>query len=136
MLTTVVFLMVVSTKLLTIVNATYKVSTTTSVSIIKTSITWSVTVSLSFPTRILWSTAPSSIIVTASAALPCRRLNRNPWYYDRSWSLIRNRRWKITTVILLMEIETELLAVIAPTHKVSFAASMSIINPSIKRSIP
>merc|ERR1719402_1054885 len=135
LLTAVILVMVVSTKLLTVVTATHKVSTTSSVSIINTSITCSITVSLSFITRILWSTASPTIIVTPSASLTCGRFKRNAWNDDRCWPICAYRRWQITTVILLMEIKSKLLAVIAATDKISLTASMSIINTSIKRSI-
>jgi len=134
-LTAVVLLVVVSSKLLAVVAATHKVSTASSVPVIETSISCSVTVSLSLPTRILWCAASPPVIVTASAALSCWRVKRNPWEEDRSWSLRNNRRCYVTAVILLMEVKTKLLAVIAATHKVSLTASMAVINTSIKRSI-
>jgi len=134
-LTAVILVMVVSSKLLTVVAATHKVSTASSVSIIETSISCSVTISLSLATRILWCAASPPVIVTASTALPCWRVKRNPWEEDRCWSLRNNRRCYVTAVILLMEVKTKLLAVIAATHKVPLTASMAIINTSIKRSI-
>jgi len=68
-LAAVVLLVVVSSKLLAIVTPAHEVSLTARVSVIETSISRSVTVSLSFTTRLLWSTTSLPVVVTAPTSL-------------------------------------------------------------------
>merc|ERR1712106_316043 len=68
--------MVVQSKLLAVVAATNKISLAAFITIMKTSTTGSVTVSLSFITRLFWSAASPSTIITTRAPLSCGGLNR------------------------------------------------------------
>ena len=67
--------------------------------------------------------------------LTCRRFKGNSWQRLRSRSGGQESFRKVTAVILLMVVETKLLAVVAATDKVSLTPLMSIISSSITRTI-
>ena len=68
-LTAVIFLVIVETKLETVVTPTHEVSLTASMSVMLTSVCRSVTVSLSLTTRLLWSTAPPTTVIPPGTSL-------------------------------------------------------------------
>jgi len=127
--------MEVGAELETVVGATHEVSLTSSMTVIGTSISRSITVSFSFITWILWSTASLAVVVSTSTSLTCRRFKGNSWQWLRSRSCGQESFRKVTAVILLMVVETKLLAVVAATDKVSLTSLMSIISSSITGSI-
>jgi len=133
-LAAVVLLVVVSSKLLAIVTPAHEVSLTARVSVIETSISRSVTVSLSFTTRLLWSTTSLPVVVTAPTSLTCRRLKRSAGHEDRFLS-DREVLGSVTAVVLLMEIGSKLSAIVTPTHEVSLAALVTVMSTAVKRSV-
>eukprot|EP00092_Neocalanus_flemingeri_P095619 GFUD01121656.1.p1 GENE.GFUD01121656.1~~GFUD01121656.1.p1 ORF type:complete len:108 (+),score=7.19 GFUD01121656.1:124-447(+) len=72
LLATIILLMVVLSKLFAIIASTHKSSFTSLMAIMLTSISRTVTISLSFVTRILRSAASSPLVVTTTAPLSCR----------------------------------------------------------------
>jgi len=127
--------MEVGTKLETVVRAAHKVSLAASMTVIDTSISRSITISLAFITGILWSTTSLAVVVSTRASLTCRRFQGNSWQWLRSRSCGQESLRKVTTIILLVIVETKLLAVVAATHQISLTTLMSIISSSISRSI-
>jgi len=134
-LTAVILGMVVSSKLETVVGATDEVSLAASVSIIVTAVSGTITVTLSLITGVLRGAASLAIVIPASTSLTCR------WFKGHSsrdqGQRLRDSQglWKVTAVILFMEVCAKLLAVIAATHQVSLTATVTIISSSIQRSI-
>jgi len=74
LLTTVVFLMIVSSKRLAVVTSTLEISFAPSMSIMLATITRSITVSFTLTTWILRSAASSSLKIASTASLAWRRL--------------------------------------------------------------
>ena len=68
-LTAVVLLVVEMAKLLAVVTATHEVSLTAGMAVIETSVTRPVTVSLSLPTGLLWSTTSPPTVVPPGTPL-------------------------------------------------------------------
>jgi len=134
-LTAVILGMVVGSKLEAVVGATDEVSLAASVSIIVTTVPGAITVTLTLITGVLRGAAPLTIVIPSSTSLTCRRLQGNT-SRDQGQRLRDSQGlWKVTAVILFMEVCAELLAVVAATHKVSLTASVTIISSSIKRSV-
>jgi len=127
--------MEVGTKLETVIGATHEVSLAASVAVIDTSVSRAITVSLAFITGILWSTTSLAVVVSTRASLTCRRFQGNSWQWLRNRSCGQESLRKVTTVVLLVIVETKLLAVVAATHEISLTTLMSIISSSISRSI-
>jgi len=134
-LTAVILGMVVGSKLETVVGATDEVSLAASVSIIVATVPRTVTVTLSLIAGVLRGAAPLTIVIPASTSLTCRRLQGNT-SRDQGQRLRDSQGlWKVTAVILFMEVCAKLLAVVAATHQVSLTATVTIISSSIKRPI-
>merc|ERR1711894_297394 len=127
--------MVVGSKLETVVGATDEVSLAASVSIIVATVPRTVTVTLSLIAGVLRGAAPLTIVISSSTSLTCRRIKGHS-SRDQGQRLRDSQGlWKITAVILFMEVCAELLAVVAATHQVSLTATVTIISSSIKRPI-
>jgi len=127
--------MEVGAKLETVVGAAHQVSLAASMTVIGTAISRSITVPFTFITRVLWGATSFTIVISSRASLTCRRFKGNSWQRLRSRSCGQESFRKVTTVVLLMVVETELLAVVAATDKVSLTPLMSIISSSITGSI-
>lgn len=134
-LTAVILGVIVGTKLETVVGAADEVTLAASVAVIVTSVTRTVTVTLTLVTRVLRSAASLTIIIPPSTSLTCGGLQRHT-----SWDQGKGLRdsqslWKVAAIILLVEVCSELLAVVAATHQVSLAAPVTVISSSIQRTI-
>merc|ERR1711868_225518 len=103
--------------------------------VIGAAISRSITVTFAFITRVLWGATSFTIVVSSRASLTCRRFKGNSWQWLRSRCCGQESFRKVTAVILLMVVETKLLAVVAATDKVSLTPLMSIISSSIAGSI-
>merc|ERR1719270_1582088 len=134
-LTAVILGMEVGAKLETVVGAAHKVSLAASMTVIGTAISRSITVTFAFITRVLWGATSFTIVISSRASLTCRRFKGNSWQRLRSRSGGQESFRKVTAVILLMIVETKLLAVVAATDKVSLTSLMSIISSTITGSI-
>merc|ERR1719270_2694876 len=127
--------MEVGSKLEAIVGSTNKISFTSLVSIMLSSISRSITVSLSLITWILRSAASLAIKIATSTSLSLWRLYRNSTLDIRNDVLHSQCLWIITTIILWMIICTELPAIVAATNQFSLTPLVTIIGSPIKRSI-
>jgi len=134
-LTAVILGVVVGTKLETVVGAADEVTLAASVTVIVTSITRTITVTLTLVTRVLRSAASLAVIISPGTSLTCRRLQRHTSRDQRKRLRDGQSLWKVAAVILLVEVCSELLAVVAATHQVSLAAPVTIISSSIQRTV-
>jgi len=134
-LTAVILGVVVGTKLETVVGAADEVTLAASVTVIVTSITRTITVTLTLVTRILRSAASLTVIISSGTSLTCRGLQRHTSRDQRKRLRDGQSLWKVAAVILLVEVCSELLAVVAATHQVSLAAPVTIISSSIQRTV-
>jgi len=134
-LTAVILGVVVGTKLETVVGPTHQISSAASVAVIVTSITRTITVSLTLVTRVLRSAASLSIIISPGTSLTCRRLQRHTSGDQGKRLRDSQSLWKVAAVILLVEVCSELLAVVAAAHQVTLTAAVTIISSTVQRSV-
>merc|ERR1711963_1239621 len=97
------------------------------------SISGSVTVSFTFITRVLRSATSFAIVISSRTSLTCRRFQGNSWQWLRNRCCGQESFRKIATIILLVVVETKLLAVVASTNKISMTSCMSI---TVSLSVP
>jgi len=134
-LTAVILGVVVGTKLETVVGAAHQISLAASVSVIITAVTGSVTVALALVTGGLRGAASLAVIIPSRASLTCRGLQGHT-SRDQGQGLRGGQGlWKVTAVILLVEVCSELLAVVAAAHQVTLTAAVTIISSTVQRSV-
>ena len=68
-ITAVILLMIVRSKLLAVVASTHKISLAAGMTIIGSTISWTITITLSIVTRILRCTTSATVVVSASTSL-------------------------------------------------------------------
>jgi len=113
---------VVGSELLTVVAATHQSSPTAPVTVIDSAVSGSVTVALALTTGILRSAAPPAVIVPAPAPLAGWWSQRRPG--DDHWSRGAGQvLGQVTAVVLLVEVSSELLTVVAPAHQVTLGGT-------------
>ena len=123
--------MVVGAELLTVVATAHQSNQATSVAVIDPSVPRAVTVALSLATGILRSAAPPPVIVPTPAPLSGWWIQGGPGHDHWSGGAGQVLR-EVTAVVFLVEVGSELLTVVAPTHQVTLAAPVSIVNPAVQ----
>jgi len=123
--------MVVSSELLAVVTPAHQVTLAAPVTVIDAAVPRAVTVTLALTTGILRSAAPPPVIVPTSAPLSGWWSQRRPGY-DHGGRGAGQILGEITAVVLRVVVSSELLTVVAPTHQVTLAAPVSIINPAVQ----
>jgi len=134
-LTAVILGMVVGTKLETVVGAADEITLAASVAVIVTSVTRTITVTLTLVTRVLRSAASLTVIISPGTSLTCRRLQRHTSGDQGKRLRDSQSLWKVAAVILLVEVCSELLAVVAAAHQVTLTAAVTIISSTVQRSV-
>jgi len=110
--------MIVKPELETIVTPTDQVSLTAGMAVMLTSVCRSVTVSLSLTTRLLWSTAPPTIVIPPGTSLARPRLQGR-----------RGLTGSLTAVVPGVIVRSELVAVVLATDQAWLAVRVRVTVP-------
>jgi len=134
-LTAVILGMVVGAKLEAVVGPANQISLAAPVSVIVTAVTGSVTVTLALVTGGLGGAASLAVIIPSRASLTCGGFQGHTGRDQRQRLGGGQGLWKVTAVILLVKVCSELLAVVAAAHQVALTTAVTIVSSSVQRSV-